>query len=164
MTTLPHLLTLTEPLRTLAARRSFVLHVVSPTVVSLPGVQVRWTPWSSEREVTDLHAFDVGIMPLPDDRWARGKCGAKLLQYMGVGVPGVASPVGVNTEIVQDGANGFLAATPAEWIDKLAALIDSPSLRATIGMAGRRTVEERYSAHVHTPALLEIFARCREGR
>lgn len=159
-TTLPHLRMLGEPLRELASRRRFALHVVSPAPVSLPGVTLRWTPWTAESEVRDLQGFDVGIMPLPDDRWARGKCGAKLLQYMGVGVPGVASPVGVNTEIVDDGVNGFLAGTPAEWVDRLAALIDSAPLREEMGAAGRRTVQERYSAQVHAPRLLDIFRQC----
>jgi glycosyltransferase involved in cell wall biosynthesis len=161
-TTLPHLMTLGEPLRELAARRTFVLHVVCPVEVSIPGVTVTCAPWSAESEVRELHRFDIGVMPLPDDRWARGKCGAKLLQYMGVGVPGVASSVGVNTEIITDGVNGFLAGTEDEWVEKLTALIDSPSLRVEMGAAGRRTVEERYSAQLHANAMLEIFKRARE--
>lgn len=163
-TTVAHLLTLREPLRDLARRRRFTLRVVSPTPVALPDVDVRWSPWSAEREVVDLQEFDIGIMPLPDDRWARGKCGAKLLQYMGVGVPGVASAVGVNTEIVADDANGLLARHPDEWMDRLSRLIDDAALRARLGDAGRRTVEERYSAQVHAPALLDVFRRCIEER
>jgi glycosyltransferase involved in cell wall biosynthesis len=162
-TTLPHLMMVAEALRALAARRRFVLHVVSTREVSLPGVDVRSTRWSAGREVRDLQSFDIGIMPLPDDPWTRGKCGAKLLLYMGVGVAGVASPVGVNVDIVDDGANGFLAKTGAEWIDKLAALIDSPTLRASMGAAARRTVETRFSTQVVAPTLMDILRRCREG-
>ena len=162
-TTLPHLIMIADTLRELAARRRFVLHVVTTREVSIPGVDVRSTRWSTEREVRDLQSFDIGIMPLPDDPWTQGKCGAKLLLYMGVGVAVVASPVGVNVDIVDDGANGFLAKTGAEWVDKLSALIDSPALRASMGAAARRTVETRFSAQVVAPTLLNIFHRCREG-
>jgi glycosyltransferase involved in cell wall biosynthesis len=162
-TTLPHLMVIADALRELAARRRFVLHVVSTREVSIPGVEVRSTLWSAEREVRDLQSFDIGIMPLPDDPWTRGKCGAKLLLCMGVGVAGVASPVGVNADIVDDGVNGFLAKTDAEWVDKLSVLIDSTALRASMGAAARWTVETRFSAQIVAPALLDIFRRCREG-
>jgi glycosyltransferase involved in cell wall biosynthesis len=155
-------MTIAGALRELAVRRRFVLHVVSTRDVCIPGVDVRSTRWSAEREVRDLQAFDIGIMPLPDDPWTRGKCGAKLLLCMSVGVAGVASPVGVNCDIVADGANGFLAKTDAEWVEKLATLIDSPALRASMGAAARRTVESRFSAQVVAPTLLDIFRRCRE--
>ena len=161
-TTLPHLMMIREPLRTLAARRRFVLHVVSTRDVSIDGVEVWSTRWSAAHEVRDLQSFDIGVMPLPDDAWTRGKCGAKLLLYMGVGVPGVASPVGVNADIVDDGVNGFLAKTDAEWVDKLSALIDSPALQASMGAAARRTVEARFSAQVVAPKVLDIFRRCGE--
>ena len=96
-------------------------------------------------------------MPLADDQYARYKCGFKLLQYMGVGVPGVASPVGVNSEIVQDGINGFLATTPAEWFDCLNKLIQKPTLRDRLGRQGRLTVESRYSLTNALPVLIQIF-------
>lgn len=156
-TTLPHLMLAAEPLRALAARRPFVLHVVSTRDVSIPGVEVRSSRWSAEREIADLQSFDVGIMPLPDDPWTRGKCGAKLLLYMAVGVPGVSSPVGVTTDIVEDGVNGFLAATGADWVGKLGALIESPALRADMGAAARTTVEARFSGQVVAPRLLEVL-------
>jgi glycosyltransferase involved in cell wall biosynthesis len=162
-TTLPHLMMIADALRELAARRRFVLHVVSTREVSIPGVAVHSTRWSAEREVRDLQSFDIGIMPLPDDPWTRGKCGAKLLLCMGVGVPGVASPVGVNADIVEDGASGFLASTGADWVERLSALIDSPALRASMGAAARRTVESRFSAQLVAPGLLDIFLRCRQS-
>jgi len=162
-TTLPHLLMIQGALRTLSGRRPFVLHVVSTRDVAIPGVDVRSTRWTAEGEVRDLQSFDIGIMPLPDDAWTRGKCGTKLLLCMGVGVAGVASPVGVTTAIVEDGVNGFLAKTDDEWVDKLTALIDSATLRTSLGAAARRTVEARYSAQVVAPALLDILRRCREA-
>ncbi len=162
-TTLPHLMTIQHALHTLASRRRFVLNVVSTREVSMPGVDVRSTRWTAEGEIRDLQSFDIGIMPLPDEAWTRGKCGAKLLLSMGVGVPGVASPVGVNTEIVDDGVNSFLAKTDDEWVDKLSALVDSAALRSSLGAAARRTVEARYSGQVIAPALLDILHRCREA-
>jgi glycosyltransferase involved in cell wall biosynthesis len=159
-TTVPHLQAIHGTLRRLAERRRFMLHVVSTRDVSLEGVDVRSTRWSVDREVDDLHGFDIAIMPLPDDPWTRGKCGTKLLLGMAVGVAGVASPVGVSTTIVEDGVNGFLAANEDEWIDKLSALIDSPALRASLGAAARRTIQARFSAEVVAPALGDILRGC----
>jgi glycosyltransferase involved in cell wall biosynthesis len=113
--------------------------------------------WSLQREIVDLQEFDIGIMPLPDDEYSRGKCGFKMLQYMGVGVPVVVSPVGVNEEIIQDGENGFTARTEEEWIDKLSDLVRDAGLRTRIGLAGRRTVEERFSTSVVAPRIRQIL-------
>ncbi|HYW17310.1 MAG TPA: glycosyltransferase family 4 protein [Allosphingosinicella sp.] len=113
--------------------------------------------WSEEREVEDVRAMDIGVMPLPDDIWARGKCGYKLVQYMACGLPVVASPVGVNTEIVTPGENGFLATSPEEWRDALLRLIDDPAIRRTFGDSGRRRIEERYSLEVHAPRFVRLL-------
>ena len=110
--------------------------------------------WSEESEVDEVRAMDVGIMPLPDDIWARGKCGYKLIQYMACALPVVAAPVGVNCEIVVPGANGFLAENEGEWRDALVRLIDEAELRRTLGEAGRRRVEELYSLQAHAPKLV----------
>ena len=96
-------------------------------------------------------------MPLPADRWSRGKCGLKALQYMALGVPTVCSPVGVNSEIIQDGETGLLASTDDEWVEKLSGLLRSADERARLGRAGRETVEARYSATAQVPRVLEIF-------
>lgn len=106
---------------------------------------VRAYDWNKDEELEKLASFDIGIMPLPDDNWAKGKCGLKGLQYMALGIPTLMSPVGVNTEIIQDGENGYLAGNDEEWIEKISLLIESPDLRKRIGAAGRQTVEERYS-------------------
>ena len=84
-------------------------------------------------------------MPLPDTEWTRGKCGFKGLTYMALGLPAVMSPVGVNTEIVEDGVNGFLAGSEDAWVEKLSMLIEQPALRTTLGAKGRETVIARYS-------------------
>lgn len=106
---------------------------------------IRGLPWLLSSEVEDLSSFDIGMMPLPDDDWAKGKCGLKGLQFMALEIPTVMSPVGVNSEIIQDGYNGFLAETETDWIEKFSALIESVELRHRIGEAGRKTVVERYS-------------------
>ena len=103
------------------------------------------TPWREETEVADLSSIDIGLMPLPDDEWAKGKCGLKALQFMAMELPVVTSPVGVNTEIIDDGGNGYLAADDDDWFTRLAALIESDELRRSVGRAARQTVIERYS-------------------
>jgi glycosyltransferase involved in cell wall biosynthesis len=102
-------------------------------------------PWREETEVEDLSAIDIGLMPLPDDEWAKGKCGLKALQFMAMELPVVTSPVGVNTEIIDDGRNGYLARADDEWFERLSALIESVQLRAQLGNAARETVLQRYS-------------------
>jgi len=113
--------------------------------------------WNRRDEIAELSSIDVGIMPLPDDEWARGKCGLKGLQYMALEIPTVMSPVGVNREIVSSGENGFLAASPADWVDQLGSLIESGDRRAEIGRAGRRTVEERYSVRAWRDRYLRLL-------
>lgn len=109
--------------------------------------------WSEDTEVQSIKSFDVGIMPLPDEPWERGKCGYKLIQYMACGVPVVASPVGVNNEIVRHGVNGFLADTKSEWLEALKGLIVDAGARERMGKAGREMVEARYSLQVQLPRL-----------
>lgn len=118
---------------------------------------IKFCKWNKETEVEDLCEIDVGIMPLPDDEWARGKCGFKGLQYMSLEIPTVMSPVGVNTEIIQDGENGFLASTDEEWVTKISALIESPELRERLGKAGRKTVVEKYSFEANKEKWLQAF-------
>ena len=113
--------------------------------------------WGREAEVRDLSYFDIGIMPLPDDEWAKGKCGFKGLQYMALEIPAIMSPVGVNTEIIQDGVNGFLAVSINEWVEKLSMLIESPELREKLGKAGRQTVLEKYSFESQKQKYLNCF-------
>jgi len=122
-----------------------------------PDVRVISQAWRLETEIEDIQSFDIGLMPLDDDEYARYKCGFKMLQYMGLGIPAVASPVGVNREILQDGVNGFLAESLEEWRTKLACLIENPKLRARLGAAGRRTVEERFSVEKTLPLMMRVI-------
>src|SRR3989338_7001780 len=121
-------------------------------------------PWSMEEEIRDLKTFDIGIMPMPDNDWTRGKCGFKAILYMNMGIPCVCSPVGMNKEIITDGINGFLASTEEEWVEKLSLLIKVPELRNRIGIAARKTVEERYSVKVNAPKYLEVLKKVYEER
>jgi glycosyltransferase involved in cell wall biosynthesis len=130
--------------------------------IAIPGARVVCRPWSPEAEV-ELRRFDVGIMPLPNDPWRRGKCGLKALQYMAEGIPTVASPVGVNTTILQDGENGLLAATEDEWVEKLLRLIADPALRCKLGEGGRSTVETAFTPRVVVPRLVEILDAVARG-
>ncbi len=113
--------------------------------------------WKKETEVADLAQMDIGIMPLPDDSWSKGKCGFKGLQYMALKIPAVMSPVGVNNEIIIDGENGFLADSPQSWERILSGLIEDESLRKKIGERGRVTVEQAYSFASQKENYLKIF-------
>jgi glycosyltransferase involved in cell wall biosynthesis len=155
--TVQHLDTLRGALQRLAREVPFRLRVIGTPKYELEGVEVEALPWRSESEVEDLKRMDVGVMPLPDDKWSKGKCGLKALQYMALGIPTVCSPVGVNTDIIHDGENGFIAGSEDEWVEKLAALLRSGDLRDRLGLAGRATVEARYSARVQAPSVCRIF-------
>ncbi|MCC7501635.1 MAG: glycosyltransferase [Flavobacteriales bacterium] len=124
-----------------------------------PELGVVGMPWRKDTELLDLGGMDIGIMPLPDDEWARGKCGLKGLQYMALGIPAIMSPVGVNSEIIRDGVNGHLATTKEEWVDRLSRLIDNTEARRAMGIEAKRTVEEHYSVHAWRSRYLEHFNR-----
>jgi glycosyltransferase involved in cell wall biosynthesis len=138
-------------LQELARRRRFRFLVIGLDDYRLEGVDLECRTWKAESEVNDLWSMDVGIMPLFDDPWARGKCAMKAIQYMGVGVPAVVSPVGANRDVVQDGVCGFHAAGEGEWLRALEKLLDDMPLRRRMGTEGRRRVESRYSAEVQAP-------------
>tara|TARA_R110002072_G_scaffold4719_2_gene33033 strand:- start:4790 stop:5791 length:1002 start_codon:yes stop_codon:yes gene_type:complete len=114
-------------------------------------------PWSESSEIQLIQGMDVGIMPLSDDPWSRGKCGYKLIQYMACGIPVVASPVGVNSAIVEHGVNGFLASTKAEWADALDALLSDADLRHRMGVAGRKKAEQEFSLQIYGPKVASML-------
>jgi glycosyltransferase involved in cell wall biosynthesis len=157
-TTASYLIPLAPVLRGLAAEHAFEFHVAGSTAaMAFDGVPTRNLQWSLDREVELFNQCDIGVYPLPDDDWARGKCGFKAIQFMSCGVPVVASAVGVNREIVQDGVNGFLASTPGEWRQKLSALMGDGELRRRMGAAGRRTIQARYSLQVNGPRVAAVI-------
>jgi glycosyltransferase involved in cell wall biosynthesis len=140
------------------------LRVISNRRPALPEVPLTWRPWSAETEVADLAELDVGIMPLPDEEWALGKCALKALQYMALAVPTVASAVGANREVIEQGVNGFLASSTEEWVECIGGLAANLELRHCIGRAGRRTVEERFSMRRSAAAMAEVLRQVGEER
>ena len=142
-----------EALRTIVNIYGVSIVAVGAKPQQLHGLPVEVRPWQESTEVAEIQDFDIGVMPLPDNSYERGKCGYKLIQYMACGKPVVASPVGVNTEIVRHGENGFLATTSDEWIDALSLLLEDPNLRFRMGQAGRSMVESDYSMQVQAPRL-----------
>jgi hypothetical protein len=125
--------------------RSAVLKVVSDRFPGAMGIETVEKRWSLADEAEDLRSFDIGVMPLSDDVWTRGKCGFKLLQYMAVGAAVVASPVGVNSKIVRDGENGLAAKNREEWVAARGRLIEDAEYRRKLGEAGRRSLTGRYA-------------------
>jgi glycosyltransferase involved in cell wall biosynthesis len=140
-----HLELFAPMLRALSGARGREIRVVSDRRPVLPGVEVIWRPWSSATELDELRAFDIGIMPMPDDAWSEGKCAMKALLYMAVGVPVVASAVGMNREVICHGENGLLAGSSEDFQAAVEMLAQNPGLRRRLGEAGRETVESRYS-------------------
>ncbi len=121
--------------------------------------EIESVPWTEASEIAQVQRMDIGVMPLPEEDWARGKCGYKLIQYMACGLPTIASPVGVNGTIVQQGETGFLAHTPEQWKSALQHLIEDAGLRQRLGRAGRERVVERYSLASQEPRLLHAFEK-----
>ncbi len=115
------------------------------------------TKWDPKTEVDELNSFDIGIMPLPDNEWTKGKCGLKGLTYMACGIPTVMSSVGVNKDIISHNENGYLASNDEEWINYLSMLIESAELRTKMGAAGRETVIKNYSVEANKDKYLQAF-------
>jgi glycosyltransferase involved in cell wall biosynthesis len=146
--TLEHLEGARGPLERLARRRPVKLNVICDRPLPRPmvGVDMCFIPWRADDEARAIGTGHVGIMPLPDDEFTRGKCGCKALQYMAAGRVAVAAPVGVNVDIIRHGENGFLASSEEEWVEVLDSLARSPEVRERVAAAGRVTVEERFSS------------------
>jgi glycosyltransferase involved in cell wall biosynthesis len=133
------------------------LKVVADAEPSIDGIPMEFKRWCAEDEVEDLHSFDIGLMPLNDNLWTRGKGGYKLLQYMAAGVPAIASPVGINREIISDGIDGLLADGQDQWADAIARLANDPELRTRMGAQARQTVERRFSLAVYRQRFAEFL-------
>jgi glycosyltransferase involved in cell wall biosynthesis len=148
--TLAHFEFAREALETLAARMPIAVKVIcnQPPKRPIAGAEMRFVPWSAEGEARAVGESHVGIMPLHDDEVTRGKCGLKALQCMATGRPVVISPVGMNTELIRHGENGFLAATSEDYVEALTKLAQSKEMRARLGANARKTVEERYSGAI----------------
>ncbi|MDD5543262.1 MAG: glycosyltransferase family 4 protein [Acidobacteriia bacterium] len=157
--TIQYLSIIAPVLRRLRQRFDFRFRVIGVPKFEMDGVDVEALPWRSATEVDDLQPIDIGIMPLPEERWAKGKCALKALQFMALEIPTVISPVGVNRDVIHDGENGFLATADDDWVEKLSRLMGDAELRRRLGRAGRATVDASYSARVQAPRLAEVFKR-----
>lgn len=127
--------------------------------LDLGGVRVKFVSWTERDEIAVLQRFDIGLMPLSDNEWTRFKCGLKLIQYMALGIPGVASPVGVNSDIIRNGESGFLAHAAFQWTECMACLLSDPGLRKRIGQAGREVIAARFSLESAAPKLIDTLVK-----
>ena len=118
-----------------------------------------YRPWTEEGEIAAIQEMDVGIMPLEDSPWTRGKCSFKMLQYMSCGLPSVVSPVGANAEILRMGELAIGADTEKKWTDSIVDLLDSPSVRERMGRAARAFAEAHFSVRVVAPRLVECLRK-----
>lgn len=147
---------LVDPLAQLATECPIRLVVVGGAAPSIPGVEVVELPWSSSTEVAVINSFDVGVMPLNDDEWARGKCAFKLIQYMACGVPVIASRVGANVDVVKPDC-GLLTDGPESWVSALRLMLHDRPLRTQMSEACRRRVVESYSLELMVPKLADVI-------
>jgi len=136
-----------------------VLELIGSSPLKIRNLRLAIKEWSLDSEVSNLQDFDIGIMPLTNDEWSRGKGGYKILQYMATGIPCVASPVGINMQLIQDGVNGFLARTEEEWISRLSLLIEDEALRKQMGARGREIALREYSFQHYAPVMIEALQR-----
>lgn len=120
-------------------------------------LKIEGIPWNRNSEISELEEIDIGIMPLMDDEWSKGKCGFKGLQYMAMEIPAILSNVGVNNEIIQHSVNGFIAKNDEEWFTLLSQLIESYELRKKLGIAGRKTIEEKFSVESQKEKYLDVL-------
>lgn len=144
-------------LKQLEKEFDFTFLLIANKDPQLPLKGYQFLPWNESTEVGDLLKMDIGVMPLQDDAWSEGKCGFKLIQYLSLGIPAVASPVGVNKQIMEEGINGYLVNTPAEWKVALRKLITDIQLRQQMGSAGRRKIIAEYSIQSQKDNFLNLF-------
>jgi glycosyltransferase involved in cell wall biosynthesis len=152
--TTKYLQMLQKPLQKLSRNHNLRFRVIGARDIDMPGINVEQLQWEEQRESEMLSECDLGVMPLPDSPWERGKCGYKLIQYMACSKAVIGSPVGVNGQIVSP-ENGFLCTTEEEWHNALLDLIENPEKRVQMGLVGREIVEQRYCLQVTAPVVIE---------
>lgn len=151
-----YLTELVHPLSVLGAEGRIRLVIIGGNAPSIPNIEVVQLEWEEKKEVSYINTFDVGVMPLIDDEWARGKCAFKLIQYMACGIPVIASRVGANTDVVQPDS-GILVSHNSEWIKALRKMCNDPLLRQRMGKASRKFIENNYSLQHNLPFLAQIL-------
>lgn len=155
--TLDYLSEIIPALETLEKKYTFTFLVIADQNPQLPLKSFRFIPWKEETEITDLLRCNIGIMPLPDDDYAKGKCGFKIIQFLSLGIPVAAAPVGVNEKIIVENECGYLCRNTAEWTRALEQLLQSEERRAEMGSKGRQRIEERYSRKANSDKFLSLF-------
>ena len=156
--TLHYLEPLIPLLKELETKYEFEFHVICNIEPSFQLKSLKYIPWNKASEINDLSRIQIGLMPLTDDEWSRGKCGFKALQYMSLEIPTLLSPVGVNKKIVTNGENGFFCKTPDDWRVKIVKLLNEDLLRLKIGKQAKNEVEKRFSKKVWTPTFINLFS------
>ena len=155
--TLKYLKEIVEPLTILQTTHKFQFNVIADKRPEFEIPNMKFIPWSGESEIDDLNSIDIGVMPLEDNEWAKGKCGFKALQFMALEKAVLVSPVGVNKEIVEEGVSGFYCITVQEWVDKMKLLIEKPEIRQKMGQKGREKVIAEYSVRSNSDNFLRLF-------
>ncbi len=157
-TTIKYLESIIDVLQAIeSAHDQIEIVVIADVNPKLPLKRFRYIPWNPVTEIKDLAQLDIGLMPLPEDEWTKGKCGLKALQYMALEIPAIVSPVGVNTEIIEHGREGYLCKNPSEWEQQLGLLIADHKLREEMGKSGRQVVRERYSIDAQSSRFASLF-------
>jgi len=146
-------------LRHISQKYRVKIMVMGDDDFTLEGVDIELLHWTAETEIVNIQTFDVGLHPLPDEQWVHGKSGGKLVQYMAAGLPIIATAIGPNYKVIQDGYNGFLVNSEQEWIEKLEILIKDTQLRKQMGDNSRKFAEENLSVEVYASKYLEVFNR-----
>jgi glycosyltransferase involved in cell wall biosynthesis len=157
VTTSRFFLILKGVLQKIAAKYKVKVFVMGDPEIKIDGVDLEAVPWSEKVELENLQRFDIGVYPLPDEEWVYGKSGLKAIQYMALGVPTVATAIGANFRVIENGISGFLVKTDEEWYNALERLIENPQLRETLGKAGRERVELLYSIKANKDIYMKIF-------
>lgn len=155
--TMSYLHVLLPVLEELEKEHSFTFLVIADKEPLFKLSSLQFLPWNKSTEIDDLLKMNIGVMPLVDDLWAKGKCGFKALQYMALGIPALVSPVGVNCEIVEDGVNGFVCNSKEEWKESLATLLKDTCLRKKMGLEARKQIEQSYSVQANRRTFLGLF-------
>lgn len=155
--TLRYLVDLEQLVLNASDQKEVVFKIVADKPLNTTAPNVVFEKWTANTEKSLLHSFDIGVMPLRDDVWSRGKCGLKLIQYMASGLPSIAHPFGAAQEIISDGVNGILRLDVDGWRDAIEMLSSDMRQRARVGRAARDTVEEKYSLRVWGPKVTEII-------
>jgi glycosyltransferase involved in cell wall biosynthesis len=156
--TLPYLQLIEPVLQRLEQKYKFRVLIIADRQPELELKSLVFRKWRRETEVQDLLQLNIGLMPLPDTEWAKGKCAFKALQYMALGIPAVASGVGANRQAVVNGTTGYMCDTEQEWYEHLEELLLNPETRARMGEAGKKWVQAHYSLQAHRPAFLRLFS------